>query len=91
MLVEGNAMIEGIIGATAALPQLQSPQAQKTTDTTAVQGGEAGNSVIDASGSVAVGPSNVRAPEAVNQPPNASAPGPENNFGQRGSLLDIAA
>lgn len=84
-------MIEGITGATAAIPQLQSPQAQKTTDATAAQSSQAGNTVIDASGSVAVGPSDVPATEAVNQPPSVSTPGPENDFGQRGTLLDIAA
>jgi hypothetical protein len=84
-------MIEGITGATAALPQLQSPQAQRTTETTASQGNTAGNSVIDASGSGAVGPSDVPPVQSVNQPPRVSSPGPENDFGQRGTLLDIAA
>jgi hypothetical protein len=84
-------MVEGITGATTALPRLQSPQAQKTTETTAAQGGAAGNSVIDATGSGAVGPSDVPAIQSVNQPPSVSTPGPENDFGQRGTLLDIAA
>jgi hypothetical protein len=84
-------MIEGITGAAAAAPQLQSPQAQKTTEATAVQSGQAGNSVIDASGSGAVGPSDVPSTQSVNQPPSVSSPGPENDFGQRGTLLDIAA
>jgi hypothetical protein len=84
-------MIEGITGATAALPQLQSPQAQKTSSATAAQPAEAGNSVIDASGSQAVGPSNVPETQSVTQSPSVSTPGPENDFGQRGSLVDIAA
>lgn len=84
-------MIEGIGGAGLGTPQLQSPQGQKSAEAASSSAISSGNSVIDASGSQAVGPSDVPSPQGVNQAPNVTTPGPENDFGQRGSLLDIAA
>jgi hypothetical protein len=38
-----------------------------------------------------VGASDAASDQAVEQPPSSSSPGPENDFGQRGTLVDIAA
>jgi hypothetical protein len=84
-------MIEGIGGAGLGTPQLQSPQGRKSAETGSGSAISSGNSVIDASGSQAVGPSDVPSPQAVNQAPSVTTPGPKNDFGHRGSLLNIAA
>lgn len=86
-------MIEGIAASIAA-PQLQGAgrpagQAQLNTEQTS----SSAQATRSGSGSAVteVGASDAAPDQAVNQSPSVSSPGPENDFGRRGTLVDIAA
>lgn len=87
-------MIEGLAGGVA-LQQFQGPArpGAQVGSTEAPTAGSASITVAASGSDVADGVGAAETPpdRSVQQPPRAESPGPENDFGQRGGLLDITA
>jgi hypothetical protein len=82
-------MIEGI-----GAPQLQGasrPGGQTLQSSDQALGSAQITRGASSSNAEGVGASDAASDQAVEQTPRVASPGPENDFGQRGSLVDIAA
>ena len=86
-------MIEGIAASLSApqLPGAARPGGQAQLPADQAQGSAQITRSATSSTAGGVGASNATPDQTVEQSPRAASPGPENDFGQRGTLVDIAA